>query len=196
MSNPEQGISALRLQSLLAVTYKTAWSILHKIRSAMSEATAETPLTGEVVIHDAAYGRPPMYQPFVAHPGETTLLVGASLSEEGTPGQISMQAVPEKYLSQRRIHPEAVINFRREHMEKDATVAECLINRHFHRSDKISMPLVNQARRWFHHTFHGIGKKHLQTYLHEFCCRMNLMLADKPIFESVSRICATTSPHG
>jgi hypothetical protein len=52
---------------------------------------------------------------------------------------------------------------------------------------------MKDARRWLSTTFHGIGKKYLQTYLLEFCCRANLALASIPAFPAICRICASTS---
>ncbi|MDF2927301.1 MAG: transposase [Paenibacillaceae bacterium] len=191
LSDPEQGISALRMQHLLSVTYKTAWSMLHKIRCALAKEEKTTPLAGDVVIHDAAYGRSPFSQSFIACPRETALLVGTSLSDAGDPERLVIRTVPSEQLSHRRILPKALVDFREELMEKDATVVSCLINRHIRRSDKIAMPLVNQARSWLHRTFHGIGKKHLQLYFYEFCSRVNLARAGQPIFAGISRICVT-----
>lgn len=36
VANPKEGINAVRLRSIIDVTYKTAWAMLHKIRTAIS----------------------------------------------------------------------------------------------------------------------------------------------------------------
>jgi len=48
LSIDEIGVNALQMQTLLQVTYKTAWSICQKIRQAISQLDAEQPLSGLV----------------------------------------------------------------------------------------------------------------------------------------------------
>jgi len=193
-SDTERGISALALSRILSVTYKTAWSLLHKIRSAMGKAENSSPLSGRVILHDASYARPPFHSSAAPHPKETPLLVGASLSDEGQTTRVIIQSAEADlgHLSDEWISPEAVAVFRRDHMAADAQVLECQVKRYASRRSKKALPLVQQARDWLRDTFHGIGKKYLQAYLHEFCCRTNLQMAAVSIFAGISRICART----
>ncbi|MGI2294510.1 transposase [Paenibacillus sp. GXUN7292] len=48
LSFAEIGVNALQMQTLLQVTYKTAWSICQKIRQAISQLDADQPLSGLV----------------------------------------------------------------------------------------------------------------------------------------------------
>ncbi|MFM9281891.1 IS1595 family transposase, partial [Paenibacillus jiagnxiensis] len=45
------GISAMRLSQVIQVTYKTAWSMLHKIRHAIGEFDARELLCGDVKVN-------------------------------------------------------------------------------------------------------------------------------------------------
>ncbi|WP_415841634.1 transposase, partial [Paenibacillus macerans] len=53
------GISALRLRQVIRVAYKTAWSMLHKIRHAVGEFDARELLSGDVKVNSDQYGRNP-----------------------------------------------------------------------------------------------------------------------------------------
>jgi len=193
LSDTERGISALALSRILSVTYKTAWSLLHKIRFAMGKVENGSPLSGQVILHDASYARPPFYSSLAHHPKETPLLVGASLSAEGQPSRVIIQVADPGHLSDEGISPAATTVFCRDHVAVDAQVVDCQVKRYAPRRGKKALPLVQQARDWLRNTFHGIGKKYLQVYLHEFCYRTNLRMASIPIFADISRICVKTA---
>jgi transposase-like protein len=189
ISDPSQGISALTLSQIIAVTYKTAWTLLHKIRFAMGKTVAEDPLSGNVILNDACYGRP--YNPSVdLHPQETPVLIGSSLTT-GEPSKIVIRAVAPEHISGNQINRSAAAAFIDQHVSPNASITDIQIKRYSPRLLKKSLPLFRVAHQWINSTFHGLGKKHLQTYFNEFSCRTNLQLASAPIFDGVSRICAT-----
>lgn len=191
ISDRSRGISAMGLRDELSVTYKTAWRMLHKIRSAIAQQEENHPLSGEVIIHDASYGKPPFYSSIAPHPNESILLAGASLTEESELAHISFQVVDTaKHVREGRLLPSAVDHFQLKHEIDPELVASCQIKRYSPRKTKRLMPLVREARKWLTQTFRGIAKKHLQLYLHEFCCRINLELAEGSVFSGISRICA------
>ncbi|WP_438448012.1 hypothetical protein [Gorillibacterium sp. sgz5001074] len=189
ISDPEHGISALTLCRILCVTYKTAWSMLHKIRYAMGRAEAEEPLHGQVVIHDACYGRPHNSTVF-QHPEESPVVVGSVVSED-QPSRIMFRMVPTEWMLGRQILPIAARSFIRDHVS-ESSKRSCSIHllRFAPARTKIARPLFRGACLWLNQTFRGIGKKHLQAYLDEFCCRTNLTLSSAPIFAGISHICA------
>jgi hypothetical protein len=57
MGASKKGISAHQLHRMLGVTYKTAWFMAHRIREAMKDMGATSPLggTGKVVEADELY---------------------------------------------------------------------------------------------------------------------------------------------
>lgn len=83
-SDSEQGMSASVLSLELHITYKTAWSMLHKIRQRISKADSCQPLTGHVLGEFAFIGRPHNYS-FDLHPKEHPVVMAASLDAAGVP---------------------------------------------------------------------------------------------------------------
>jgi predicted RNA-binding Zn-ribbon protein involved in translation (DUF1610 family) len=58
MSKDKRGCCALHLQRELKVTYKTAWSMAHKIRKAMGNRDEQYLLCGIVEMDDGFFGSP------------------------------------------------------------------------------------------------------------------------------------------
>ena len=54
----KRGVSAVQLSNQIGVTYKTAWSMLRRIRSAMGQRDAAHLLSGVVEFDDAYFGGP------------------------------------------------------------------------------------------------------------------------------------------
>ncbi|WII38127.1 IS1595 family transposase [Paenibacillus thiaminolyticus] len=77
VSRTDLSFNAVQLRSLIQVTYKTAWSMLHKIRTAISRADTAQALEGEVHGIVAFYGRP-FYSPILLHERESPIIVAES----------------------------------------------------------------------------------------------------------------------
>jgi transposase-like protein len=191
VSRTDSGISAVRLSSIIQVTYKTAWLILHKIRHAMSLADGETLLSGVVRVNTASYGKP--HNPTVNwHKKEQPFLVGSSLDDQGEPAYIKMKLIPDSHMRQRLVTPTGTQQFTERHIEPLSTDIQFVTGRfspkRFHRL----LLLASQAAIWINATFHGLGRRHLQAYLDEFGFRRNLSLRHGPIFSQLARLCAAS----
>ncbi|MBW7473172.1 IS1595 family transposase [Paenibacillus oenotherae] len=192
LASPDASTNAVKLSSIIKVTYKTAWLIMHKIRFAMSQATAHELLTGIVRVNAAVYGKP--YNPTVnRHPQEHPLLVGASISPHGEITHVKMMQLQSAHLSPNGILRSGTAHFVERHVEasSDVTVETKRYNLRGHQ------PLIQWCRRasnWMKDVYHGIGPKHLQVYLDEFCYRLNHTLRHESAFEPLFKQCATTAP--
>jgi hypothetical protein len=167
------GISALRLSTLIGTTYKTAWLMCHKIRHAMSSADSKVLLSGVVRINCGVYGRP--YNPTIfRHPQEQPLLIGASLDNEHQVTHLKIKQVSDRHLVHDRVTPLGSRLFIQDHVSpetKDIDTVLLKFSRNRHR------PLIQfgeQASAWMNYVFSGIGPKHLQSYLDQFCFNVNL----------------------
>ncbi|WII36614.1 IS1595 family transposase [Paenibacillus thiaminolyticus] len=173
-SRAEEGINAVRLRSLIQVTYKTAWSMLHKIRATVSHAHAKKQLSGDVQGIVVFYGR--AYRPSVElHPGECALIVAESIEPEGELSQLKMTLVDKKHVIEKRLYRTGSEQFINDHVEPNSTDRVSIIDQFFRvRRNSPLYQTFRQACRWLNDTFHGIGPKYLQRYVDEFIFHKNL----------------------
>lgn len=170
------GISAKLLSELIQVTYKTAWLMNHKLRYAIEQWDAELPLAGNLQLLGEFYGYE-FHRHFSGinaapeHKAQS-VIVGASINErtdmvkqlkikrvDGTRDDQDDIGVIERFLLQHAIDlkeesGELKVFDRRNRKERSALHAAW-----------------TEAVRWLARTFGGIGPKHLQAYLDEFCFR-------------------------
>jgi transposase-like protein len=187
------GITALALAGVICVTYKTAWLILHKLRHAMSQADAHTPLTGIVRMTASFYGKP--HNPTIyLHPREHSILVGATLDSDLAPAYIKIKQVELEHLKERMVSRRGTEAFMERHV--DPATADVLSEiRTYKRTNacfRTLSDLCKSAGRWLNAAFHGIGPKHLQAYFDEYCYRWNLSSSKLPIFANVLDLCVST----
>ncbi|MFW5437197.1 transposase [Paenibacillus apiarius] len=185
-------INAVRLSSIIQVTYKTAWLMLRKIRASISRADTERPLTGTVHGFVAFYGSHPSRQ---LNPREYPLIVAESVAADGQSGELKMKLVEPTQLSDRLLLRSDCDQFTEAHVAN--TAAESSITRHNCRVRRNSRlyQSFKRAWKWMNDTFHGIGAKYLQAYLDEFCFRYNSSLRHTSAWEQLLCLCvAVLSP--
>jgi transposase-like protein len=185
------GTNALQLSRVIGVTYKTAWSMLRKIRHAISQADGARQLAGIVRVNSAVYGRP--YNPsFRRHPKEQLLLVGASVNERQQLTYVKMKLVAKAHLQEKFILRPGIEAFTGKHVDSEVTDIVMVTGRYSPKRIKPLLLLFSEARTWINDTFHGIGPKYLQAYLDEFCFRLNMAVRNVPIFDKLSQLCMQT----
>ena len=178
------GISSMKLSKILQVTYKTAWLMSHKIRYAMQKADQFRLLNGIVQISYAWYG----YRLF--RDARQPLLIGASLSSRPNLHYVKIkQPSPQHVDNERRfiLHP-GVEAFLQTHVKKEA---KAVLLRYIDCPSDLKS-ISRNASGWLNDTFCGIGAKHLQAYLDEFCFRLNAQLQSKSALDALLRQCAIT----
>lgn len=187
-----QGLSATRLASIINTTYKTAWLICHKIRHAMTSEDSRTLLTGLVRVNWGVYGRP--YNPTIyRHPQEHPLLAGASIGSDNRMVQLKIKQVPNEHLVYDRITPWGSRIFTNQHVDpvnSDIIIVIQKFSRHRYRP---LIQICERASQWINDTFQGIGAKHLQSYLDQFCYGFNITQRNNHCsFETLLSHCAST----
>ncbi|MFC5700430.1 transposase [Cohnella faecalis] len=190
-ANPS-GISATRLSEIIGVTYKTAWLIGHKLRHAMQTANNQDKLTGNVQISFDRYGSlsgGPQFIPKFNHP----MVIGASINRQSETEQIMIRQIydePVEYFSTRFNGDEAFAN---EHVDiSKAQLTKFLPFHNKNRSTSTSK-LAILLDNWLNDTFHGIGAKHLQAYIDQFCYRFNMLKKKLSSSLDLLRWCAITA---
>jgi len=169
-----QGVNAKQLSTAIGVKHKTAWLMLAKFRQAIGAAEAAMKLQGTV--HTGLHFLAPKYifvfLPHRHYRCERVVSVSASVDPRGLPTALKLRVVDNSLLVPRNkeltAHGKSLIIS--EHAEEDAT-ATWLNDTKMHNSPLRECLL--EARSWINRLFNGIGTKHLQRYLDEFCFRWN-----------------------
>jgi len=177
------GYSAAQLAKELDLSYKTAWYLLHRIRSAMSQQERKYYLSGVVELDDTYFGTASRGGKRGRGTSKTKVVVAVSKTVEGKPKSIKMQVVSnlkgktisrfatEKTLPGTTIETDAFHSYRKP------------LSENFIHDFKVFDPAAGTLR-WLHTmignakafvtgTFHGLDGKYLQCYLDEFCYRFN-----------------------
>ncbi|WP_276356411.1 hypothetical protein [Cohnella caldifontis] len=166
------GISTVRLSRMLGITYKTAWLMGHKIRHAMSTKDSLRKLTGLIRITPGRYGR--VYNPTAfRHPQEHPVLIGASLTANGQAKYVKIKQVMSEDILIRSAGYGGLMKFIKTHAKNEAGEIISDLNRPLGERSKLLSHLGKAAFNWLNGTFRGIGPKHLQLYLDQFCCYEN-----------------------
>lgn len=188
ISRTHIGTTAMELSRLIKVTYKTAWLILHKIRTSILQADSQSPLIGSVQINSAIYGKP--FNPTVhKHPQEHLLLVGSSLEDHGEPTYIKIKHVVPSHPRNKHITKFDTSTFQQQHIEPAVSEIHMVTGFYTPKRQRPLLEIAKQASTWINSTFHGIGARHLQSYLDEFCYRINLSASNIPIFDHLLKLC-------
>lgn len=204
ISKDKRGISATQLSKELKLPYSTAWFLLHRIRSAMAQRDETYNLSGIVELDDSYYGKAQTGGKRGRGTTKTKVIIAVSKTDDGKPRYVKMKLTPdlksktiakfvENYIVQgTRIETDAYHSYRKPLAEKykhyydvfDAT-SELLQWLHI---------LVSNSKVFINGTFHGLGGKHLQRYLDEFCFRFNRRFFNDNIFDRLLIATSFASP--
>lgn len=191
VSRTDLTFNAVELRALIQVTYKTAWSMLHKIRKAINRADTAEPLAGEVHGIVAFYGRP-YSSPILLHERECPIIVaessrtgpagsdaytnpasGTEMEEESALNRrLKMKIVDRSHCSGKSLLRIASDEFAKVHTQSDSSVS--IIRYYFQaKRNRYLCQTFKRVWQWMNRTYHGIGSSYLQLYLDEFCFRHN-----------------------
>lgn len=187
------GITAKALAQKIRVTYKTAWTMLHKLRKAISEDDRKRKLSGIVRICDGEY-RPYMgcSSSIWRDPREFPVLVGISETADGRPVAVKLKEAAKNPHDRSWTHKGDVWKFIEDHCEENVRPAEISIGRFRAPARKKGLLFFRAARQWLRRTFRGIGRKHRQAYWDEYAYRLNAGFTNACAFAALLRLCATT----
>ncbi|EXX85631.1 hypothetical protein BG53_07945 [Paenibacillus darwinianus] len=186
------GTNAVRLASDIHVTYKTAWLILHKIRHAVTNADKSLPLSGAVRVNTSTYGSK-LNPTLGCLPGEHPLLAGASLHPDGHFTYVKMKQAPDCYIAGLSVSKYGGKAFIRQHVDPQSKDIVCITGKYDPNRCRPLLDICKQAYRWLNDTFHGLGAKHLQAYLDDYCFRLNESLQARNAFVRLYHMCATSA---
>jgi hypothetical protein len=200
------GASSTRLSSQFGIPQKTAWHMLHKIRTAMGSHNKSSLLGGNIELDEGFFCREARkYQPA---PGTKTQVLVMVESEGTRAGDIVMRVI---HGASRDNIEEVVIHHtvenHRHNFVTDGLQAHWVLKSMGHILDLKRSPGVIAVKRlrWMHTfmslakrflmgTYHGVSQKMLQLYLDELCFRVNRRFRQSSLCESLLRACLFTLP--
>ena len=208
MATHSNGISATQIRSQLGLgSYKTAWLLCAKLRSAMV-APDRTPLSGLVEMDETAipfrtHDDPPAGGQGRSHQGKM-LVAGAVEVTDGGPGRIRLRAIPD-------VSGDTLAGVVKDTVAPGSTIktdgwtgysasAEVAHDPHVIGSmaAHIVLPWVHRVfsnlKTWALGVYHGLRRKHLQAYLDEFVFRFNRRRTRHAAFRSLLGIVTSKEP--
>jgi transposase-like protein len=206
MSRQKSGVSMLSLQRILGIkSYKTVWTMGHKIRKAMADRDAQYQLAGLVEMDDAFIGPRKPGPPGRGAEGKAKVVIAVESGDKHA-GFAVMKHVPAVdsdqivSMAQDKIRPGSDV--RTDGWRAYGTLGR---NDFVHESVIVSKDKqALQQLKWVHvltanlkgnlrGTYHGVSEKHLGRYLAEFSYRFNRRLWDSQLFNRTVTACVSTS---
>jgi transposase-like protein len=204
----KKGISALQFQRDTGLgSYQTAWALLHKVRSALTEG-AGLLLTGNVEVDETYIGGVERGLRGGRQRKSRKAIVLAAVENRGrAAGALRLGRVEDVSGEQLGGFVEDVVDPSRATVLTDAWQGYAGLPRRgfHHRSETQGRPdraaellpwahtIFSNLKTWLRGTYHGVSKKHLDRYLQEFVYRFNRRRFEHALFEHVIRA-ATTAP--
>ena len=201
LSRHKQGISALQLQRDLGLgSYQTAWTMLHKLRSALGRRTGQL-LKGVVEADEAFVGGSRSGGKRGRGAPNKSIVVVMVEQREHTAGSAALEIVPDA--SWETLGPTV-----RGQIEGANTTVVTDGHRGYsplqsagvdHEATTLATPhaasevlpwahtIISNLKAWLRGTFRGVSHKHLDRYLKEFTYRLNRRWNEDKLFYYLTR---------
>ena len=208
MATHSNGIAALQLQAQLGLgSYKSAWLLAAKLRRAMV-APGRAPLAGLVELDETAMPLRHKDDPHAGGQGRSPqgkmLVAGAVEVHDGGPGRVRLGAIQDA-------SAESLHAFVRANVETGATArtdgwrgypGAPGVTHEPHvvgpMAAHVVLPWTHRVfanlKRWALGVYHGLRRKHLQSYLDEFAFRFNRRHTRHAAFRSLLGISVAKMP--
>lgn len=165
--------NAVTLAELISVSYKTAWSMLGKIRRAITDMDRDILLSGHVEVKPAIYMLQ-LYQSLKKEQCERAVIVARSITSFSDFPYYKIKFAASTQEPRELLSREAADAFLAVHVSDNVTKLD--INRRPTIGWKDHSPLkitATAAFEWINVTFYGLRPASAQAYLDEFCFRQN-----------------------
>jgi len=179
----KRGISATQLAAELELAYETAWYLLRRIRSAMSQRDRDYLLSGIVELDDTYFGATVQGSKRGRGTSKTNIMVAISKDEKGRPQFLKMKVLDN-------LKGVTIGSFAKDNITLGSTIQsdayhsyqKPLADGYTHQyevydsdSDMLHWlhMVVGNAKSFLLGTYHGNCRDNLQPFLDEFCYRFN-----------------------
>ena len=203
IARDKRGYSAMQISKELNLPYNTAWFLLHRIRHAMAQRDNNYMLAGIVEMDDTYIGKTKKGGKRGRGTSKIKVLVALSKDESGNPQFAKMQVVSNlkgKTIAEfveNTITAGAVVQSDAYHSYRKPLADKYLHEYEVFDSDSKMLHwlhiIIGNAKAYVLGTYHGLGRKHLQSYLDEFCYRFNRRLFHGEIFSRLLFAVASSS---
>ena len=196
----KDGISEMALAKYIGVTVKNAWSLLHKIRSAMGKREALYRLGGSVEMDEAFFGGKASGKRGRGSENKTQVAVALQISGDGHPQFLKMHVIPDAKGSTLQAFAKDGITAGST-IHSDAFRSYNALSEDYCCDMQKYNPKSGDARlKWLHvmvsnikanieGAYHGLEGTYLQRYLDEFCYRFNRRHSKKRLFDHLLECC-------
>ena len=204
MAQDKRGISATQLRKQLSLSQYTAWTMKHKIRSAMKERDGHYQLAGLIEIDDSFFGGPDEGGKRGRGTDKTTVLIEVATHDEAM-SFARMEVVDGVYKEEiKRVVKKDIKGNQIVRSDGYASYGVLEELGHDHKPEVVKGKKAHLVLKWVHilasnakafikGTYHGkYEEKHLQRYLDEFCYRLNRRKWQDEIFERLLNACVTS----
>lgn len=196
----KRGHSALSISRELKVSYWIAWTLLQKIRRAIGKQDSQYKLKDIVELDDAYFGGKNEGKKRGRGTTKPKVLVAVSTDKEKKhAGFVKMEVV-------KKLDADTVNKFVRENIEPGSKIqtddldiynslADLGVKHEEYPIVSGEKPLpwvhtiISNAKAFLLGTYHRFGRKHLQSYLDEFCYRFNRRFWEDQLFDRLLAAC-------
>ena len=204
VSHDKRGVSAKLMAKELEISYKTAWTNLHKIRKAMADKDAPYKLFGQVEMDDFYIGAPTENGKRGRGTDKNQVLVALSKNAKGHPLHVKMEVIEDikgttvlelvtKWIEEQSvIQTDAYSSFPIVQTKGYKLEAEKFDHKKHPEHLKWMHRLISNFKAFVLGTFHGLDSRHLQSYLDEFCYRFNRRKFADQLFNRLLHACVST----
>jgi len=190
VSSTKQSINAVHLSRIINVTYKTAWSMLRKVRAAITDADRHILLSGIVEAKPGIYMRQEV--PSQQNLDREHALIIARTNNAESPSYYKMKMLRTPQKPRKAVSDQARQEFVDLHTSPGNNVI--LLDRKYRFIPIRQEPLptvYQEAVWWMNRTFYGLSVRYVQHYLDEYCFRKNYGSHPFQAFNRLIGICIT-----
>jgi len=204
MANDKRGASATQLSQQFAISYPTAWMMMHKIRKAMGDRDAQYTLAGLVEMDDTLMGAPTEGGKRGRGTEKTKVVASLSFTKSGNPIYLKMNVVDDlKSSTITAIANKTIASGAKVSTDLFRSYNKLSKEGYHHLPEEFDYENNPDHLKWLHTvisnakafiagTYHGLDAKHLQAYLNEYCYRFNRRLFKGQLFNRLLNACVST----
>ncbi len=205
VAHDKGGVSATRLAKQLGLSYRTAWTMLHKLRKAMAERDERYSPAGSIEMDDAFFGGKASGKRGrgAGNKSKVVVMVENHGEHAGFPAMKKVPTVDKQHVD--AAASEKIAPGRHVHTDGLSAYNGLTTLGHNHFAETVPPKQAHEKLPWVHiaisnakcfllGTYHGVSHKYLQSYLDEFCYRFNRRSWEPTLTSRLLTACLTATP--